>query len=176
MTHKEYIFNNTVDEIIPFMDNVTGLLLNFYGESFSGQRLSMLRLAMIETLTNGIKHSGVRYSLINLILEPGKISVTKMDRGNVFRNDVFTQWPMPEDCIGKESVIYSSDFNKLTARLVSVSCLEFEATDLDELVLSPDSVTLRNYGLLIITKVANKYTYEYNHETGENIFSFIISF
>ncbi len=172
MTRKEFIFNNTVDEIIPFMEMISGFLRSHYGNALSDQRISMLRLALIETLTNGIKHSGVRYSLIEFHLYDQWLEVIKTDRGNVFRNDVFTQWPMPEECIGRESVIYISDFNKLIARLVSASSMEFIAQDLQELNLTLDSITLRNYGLLIIAKISDRFTYTYSHSTGENIFSF----
>ena len=165
----EFQFNNSIAELIPSLQ----LMLQYIGNCIpaSGEAVLFRSQAILtELLTNAIKHAGVSHTLFSIKAGSHKITIKKADKGQ------------PLNLFGENSndyayVLLAADplnslyVSRTTNRSVLFRCEENAFDD----VLPVDQI-MEHFGLLIISKSANKFTYHYNKGTQTNFFTVEIHF
>ncbi|MHB8206927.1 hypothetical protein [Mucilaginibacter sp.] len=135
-----------------------------------GELLFKSKIIVTELLTNSLKHAGVNSTIIDLKISGHDISILKVDFGNslslIQKNySVNTKIPISNDILHTLYAIIDSGKN------INFFCDEINMDD----ILAVENI-VEHFGLLIITKAADKFTYHYNVQTKENIFEVTLKF
>jgi hypothetical protein len=163
------IFPNKADVIYSFLKKVVDFIDQNIPENTADISFKA-RVIITELLTNSIKHVGEGETGIELTLNNDVFTIKKIDEGppfNLKHNDV--DWQL----LGEHTTpitIYSDALNGLYAQIIAPNNLSFYAQDFpaDEAGFTDLS---EHYGLMIICRASNSFTYRYNPRSGQNIFT-----
>lgn len=171
---NKFVFNNIADEIYALAMAVI---------EYTGQKddatVSKLKMILVELLTNSLKHSGQEESIIEVETSGNNITIKKIDAGNGFAlrcGDNLMEWPLPGRHHTDEIVtIYSDNGAILKANLESNCALQFFIEEAEEPgIIDIDSLS-EHFGLMIITRSCDKFTYTFDIDTCTNTFSVSLS-
>lgn len=128
------------------------------------------KIILTELLTNALKHSFSRYTLIDVTVEDHSIIITKSDHGMplsliTYANSSETRIPITHDIL---HTLYAIPEGKDAIRF---GCEESTMKDLDEV-----QQIVEHFGLIIITKAADKFVYHYCAQTKANKFTVRLNF
>lgn len=128
------------------------------------------KVIVTELLTNSLKHAGVNSTIIDVKINEYDLSILKIDFGNplslIQKNyPVNTKIPISNDILHTLYAILDSGKN------INFFCDEINMDD----VLAVENI-VEHFGLLIITKAADKFIYYYNEQTKENLFEVTLKF
>ena len=168
---RDYFFHNTTGEIYPLLNEVVLDIGRYSRGGLPASKISACKQLVIELLTNGVKHSGTRLSLITIKFNSSSIVISKLDGGNVFRLNEHQEWPLSDFKEGERTVIYNCDFYALSAVIQSENQLSFEVEEYPVEDVHSSSSIPEHYGLLILTKLSSVFTYEYDSNKKINKFS-----
>lgn len=172
---KDYIFNNTTEEIYPLLNEMISAIEQYARGSLPAHKISACKQVVIELLTNGVKHSGVNSSLLTVEFNSSSIVISKTDRGNAFRLNERQDWPLSGFNKGDRIVIYNCDFYSLVAVVRSENMLHFEVEEYQVEKVHSSSLIPEHYGLFILAKFSSGLTYKYDSHSRTNTFSAIIN-
>lgn len=140
--------------------------------SVSESLIFRTKIIVTELLNNAFKHSTDTETFINVFVDDQQISIAKTDFGPPFSInavlDLFSQAPgfrvqISKDCL---HVLYMVIIKKNTIKFF---CEDNVVNDIDFCNL------LEHYGLLIMTKTADEFTYNFNAYSGLNTFNILIN-
>jgi anti-sigma regulatory factor (Ser/Thr protein kinase) len=136
----------------------------------AGELLFKAKIIVTELLTNSLKHAGVNSTIIDVKISGHDVSILKVDFGNplslIQKNyPVNTKIPISNDILHTLYAIIDSGKN------INFFCDEINLDD----ILAVENI-VEHFGLLIITKAADKFTYHYNLQTKENLFEVTLKF
>lgn len=128
------------------------------------------KIILTELLTNALKHSFSRYTLIDIAVEDKSIVITKTDQGMPlslisYANSTQERIPITHDIL---HTLYAIPEGKDTIRF---GCEDSTLQELEEV-----ERIVEHFGLIIITKAASKFTYNYSEETKSNKFTVTLNF
>jgi hypothetical protein len=139
-----------------------------------------IQWTITELLLNGKKHSGVAESKLNFELYENRVAVIKEDSGNPLKlnlSECKLVWPLPKDQVGQQFEVYKNGMDSLCIRAVTRDKVEFYVTEQDDIQMPGLlSTTSEHFGLMIIAKASDGFSYCYDQRTGNNIFSTIFHF
>jgi putative ubiquitin-RnfH superfamily antitoxin RatB of RatAB toxin-antitoxin module len=164
---KTYEFDNQPQNITGFirhlLDDLTTLLLQYHHES---DVLFKVKVIVSELLNNAVKHSGIEHTTIEVSLDASKLMVIKKDTGE--------QFALYKKFIESSSriVVYADAMHMLYAVKEDESTLRFLCKEHFSENIDVRHLT-EHMGLLIITKAADRFTYQY--KASINIFSVTIA-
>jgi anti-sigma regulatory factor (Ser/Thr protein kinase) len=171
MAKRQFEFKNSNNNISFLLKQLT----NFVSDSLPlnadfGDMLFKTKIIVTELLTNSIKHSEGNSTLIDIEAKDGTLTIIKTDHD------------MPLDIIkptgqGNRKKLITSDFlHTLFAVHEQDNQVQFicEENSLDDILMINDIV--EHFGLLIITKSANKFTYTYDCAARANIFRVMLRY
>jgi anti-sigma regulatory factor (Ser/Thr protein kinase) len=179
--HRKFILPNT-----PYFisGSLTGVL-DYIQECFTDHPacdalVSKAKWVIIELLTNAIKHSGMIEVAIEITTNENELIIEKTDDGNPLRlpvQDTQAQlvWPLKNIPSGTISV-YEDDMHMLYGRIESDCSVTFFAEAKNQEATSfPIENVAEHFGLLIITKSTDSFTYSYDEKTRTNSFKCTIN-
>jgi hypothetical protein len=141
---------------------------------------SKIQWTVTELLLNGTKHSGVAESSLRIVLYENGLLILKEDSGNPLRINVREDtllWPLPAVHVGQRFEVYQNGMDSLRIFTVSENKVEFYVTELDDIQMPRLlSSTSEHFGLMIIAKASDGFSYSYDHTAGLNIFSAVFNF
>ena len=130
-----------------------------------------IKMIVIELITNSIKHASGDLTQIHLTIDHPSLSIQKIEKGvKIEFSAPSPQIPFKE--LGKTLNVSFSDVKKHDIQPLSPYKFQFlkpaetDAVDIDHI---PE-----HFGLYIITKAADQFTYQYDPELGES--SFVVQF
>lgn len=160
---KTLEFDNQPQNIVGFtrhvLEELSAMLVQYHHDS---DLLFKVKIIVTELLNNAVKHSGTQNTLLELHLDSSELIIRKTDSGKEF--DLNSQLYRR-----KTKVVLSSDaMHLLYARKeddlrIRFYCEEYVAESIDVKLLA------EHMGLLIITKAADEFIYEY--QKPNNLFS-----
>ena len=165
--HQQFNFNNTNGNLIPALKQ----MLEFIGTNLRSEKIAFsARVILTELLTNSLKHSGSTSSEVDIAISGKSVEITKTDYGRplslVTNNQVMPcKVPITNDIL---HTLYA--IAKTTHQLHFVC----EENNMDDILAIDDIV--EHFGLLIITKAADNFTYSYDGSTKSNIFKVILNY
>jgi hypothetical protein len=179
--HKSFVYRHVSGDL-PLMIQQCRHFLNTHSNRrlVSDAFFAKIQWTITELLLNGTKHSGVAESKLNIELHENGIAVVKEDAGNPLKLKVLESklvWPIPTDHVGQRFEVYQNGMDSLRIRTVSRDKVEFYVTELDDIQMPGLlSSTSEHFGLMIIAKASDVFSYCYDQRTGSNIFSTIFNF
>jgi hypothetical protein len=173
---KVSAFNNNADDLWPFItESSTFFEQQLAGNPKLSKITSKVKMILTELLTNSIKHGAVVNSVFNFFAGVDSIVIEKWDHGQpfylkAFENREALTWPLEQSVSGSLK-IYSDDFAGLYAEITDPCSLRFYTEDYVITQAGASFNINEHFGLMIISKLSESFTYRYNPETGTNLFS-----
>lgn len=131
------------------------------------------KIIVAELLNNAIKHTKDAETFIEVSFDSKCINIIKTDFGAPFsKNSIIDFFKRP---VGFKVQISKDDLHELYMVIENQNKIKFMC---ENTILSSEidiNNLLEHYGLLIMTKTADEFTYSYNEFTGLNTFNIIIS-
>jgi hypothetical protein len=171
---KQFLLPNTrtsikssVQELLDFIVNQLPAHINKDGISFK------IEVILIELLTNGIKHAGTKETFLDITVDENLINIDKKDFGNRYQPGNITSLLVHDP--GHKELLTKDGLHSMYAVVESDTRLKFTCEEVnDEEALDVNDL-MEHFGLLIITKASDNFTYEYDIDMGLNTFSVQIS-
>lgn len=138
--------------------------------------VSRVKWVITELLTNAVKHSGERETVLKIRIEPDAIVLIKEDYGKplVLTGEDHEKkiiWPLEKIVRPVDFPIYHNGMDSLCVRTDEAGKAIFFIEQLAEMEMPALlSDTSEHFGLLIMTKASDEFTYEFDAATGLNRF------
>jgi anti-sigma regulatory factor (Ser/Thr protein kinase) len=141
-----------VSENLPF--NIDAAAVNF-----------KLKVVITELLNNAVKHAGNSETAIHVHIDHENIKIEKTDFGNPFNpNGLFKK------ATGQKAQLSQDALHRIYAVIESENFARFICEEIDNEELLDVNNLSEHFGLLIITKSADEFTYKYDPSSGLNTF------
>nr|WP_295925468.1 anti-sigma regulatory factor [uncultured Dyadobacter sp.] len=141
----------------------------------AGEVMDKIKWVVVELLTNAVKHSGERESMLKISVTRRMVVLEKEDYGPpmvlVGHEKKKIMWPLGNVMRPFDFPIYHNGMDSLCVRMDESGKATFFIEQLAELEMPALlSDTSEHFGLLIMTKASDEFTYEYDSTTGVNRF------
>ncbi len=161
---ETFFFNGEPELLYPFIGEVlTVLEQKLPGEAVEGARLKS-QMVLIEMLTNSVKHSGIKGSLISLEGSGDVLTISRSDDGTPF----FLLESGAGNGVGDSISLYRDPLFSLEAVFTAPSTLHFSLTEYD----LPEKIAAEHlsehFGLMIIAKASKLFYYHYDEAARQN--------
>ena len=124
------------------------------------------KVTVTELLNNAIKHSGSTQTVIDVVIHNQKIVIKKTDDGPRFNPGGLLTFFIR----GENITLSSDDLNSMYAVVQNDNTIKFICEkNIDKQIVDIKSIS-EHFGLLIITRSADEFTYRYDDRTSSNIF------
>lgn len=145
------------------------------GASLDDDVMAKIKWVVMELLTNAVKHSGERETILNVRITSSAVVLEKEDYGKplvlVGHDKKQIMWPLEDLVRPFDFPIYHNGMDSLCVRMDESGKATFFIEQLAELEMPALlSDTSEHFGLLIMTKASDQFTYEYDPATGINRF------
>jgi hypothetical protein len=170
---KQFLLPNTrqsikasVQELLDFIVNHVPAHVNKEGVSFKAE------VILIELLTNGIKHAGTMETFLDITIDEQAIYIDKKDFGNRYQPGSITSLLIHNP--GYRELLTQDGLHSMYAVVESDTKLQFVCEEVNDDAALEINDLMEHFGLLIITKASDRFTYEYDSDMGLNTFSVLI--
>lgn len=141
---------------------------------------SRLIWALTELLINGAKHAGVPQTLFTFKLKEKSLIIEKEDTGNPLLLKVNDgqklHWPIAQPFLKKHFDVYKNGMDSLRIFTEDSHHARFWVEEIEDVAMPELLVnTSEHFGLMIITKACDRFTYTFDQETGKNTFQIIFN-
>ncbi|MES2377173.1 MAG: hypothetical protein V4553_11370 [Bacteroidota bacterium] len=167
---KQFLLPNTrqsikasVQELLDFIVNHLPAQVNKEGISFK------IEVILIELLTNGIKHAGTMETFLDITIDEKAINIDKKDFGNRYQPGNITSLLIHDP--GYRELLTQDGLHSMYAVVESDTKIQFVCEEVNDDAVLEVSDLMEHFGLLIITKASDRFTYEYDIDMGLNTFS-----
>ena len=143
---------------------------------------SKIKWAITELLINGAKHSGSEESELILNFEPDKLLIEKVDSGNplhlkISEQNVDLQWPILKSLTGQHFEVYRNGMDSLQVYTENIHQAIFRVEEVEDEEMPFLLVnTSEHFGLMIIAKASDRFSYTYHSGSRQNIFSILFNY
>ncbi|MEO6850739.1 MAG: hypothetical protein ABI166_08910 [Mucilaginibacter sp.] len=170
----EFEFNNSADTLIPSLEHLLEhVSAGIPADADADDILFRCKVIITELLTNAIKHAGQDTTLFDIETNSQQMVIQKTDKGAPFYL-VNTEYSP----VGAENkrLISADPLNSLYAVWESENRIRFASVDsMDDDNLSVEQI-MEHFGILIITRSSDEFTYTYHKDTNSNVFKVKICF
>ena len=140
-----------------------------------GDLMAKIKWVLMELLTNAVKHSGERETVLKIGLTMDALILEKEDYGKplvlVGQDKKKIMWPLENMIRPVDFPIYHNGMDSLCVRTDESGRAIFFIEELAELEMPALlSDTSEHFGLLIMTKASDEFAYEHEPDTGLNRF------
>jgi len=170
---SEFVFSTVANSSIISLKEILDFVNNNLPDNIAKVPVNFkVKVIVSELLNNAIKHAGDAETTFHIFIDDETIGIQKTDYGRRFNpNNLLS---MPGTSPGTRIKISEDVIHKVYAIIENQSMIRFTCVE-DTTVSFPDVLDImEHFGLLIITKSADKFTYEYDYVTGLNKFSVIL--
>jgi anti-sigma regulatory factor (Ser/Thr protein kinase) len=173
----EIIFSNNRHEIPGTLNLCLDHILENAGSSPLDEAImSRVKWVITELLTNAVKHSGERETVLKIRINAASIVLIKEDYGKplVLKGQDTAKkiiWPLEKLVRPVDFPIYHNGMDSLCVRTDEAGRAMFFIEQLAEMEMPALlSDTSEHFGLLIMTKASDEFTYEFDAASGLNRF------
>ncbi|MCC8425414.1 hypothetical protein [Mucilaginibacter sp. UR6-11] len=171
---KQFILPNTRQSIKSSVQELLDFVINHLPAHIDKEVISFkIEVILIELLTNGIKHAGTKETLLDITIDDKSINIDKSDFGNRYQPGNITSLLIHDS--GYKELLTKDGLHSMYAVVENDTRIKFvcEEEGDDDTVIDVSNL-MEHFGLLIITKASDNFTYTYNIELGLNTFSVLL--
>jgi hypothetical protein len=167
---KQFLLPNTRQSIKSSVQELLDFIVNRLPEQAGKDSISFkIEVILIELLTNGIKHAGTKETLLDITVDENVINIDKKDFGNHYQPGNITSLLIHDP--GHRELLSKDGLHSMYAIVESDTRIQFVCEEVNDAEALDVNDLMEHFGLLIITKASNNFTYEYNIDMGLNTFS-----
>lgn len=168
----ELKFTNSADGQMPALQLMLRYIVSCL-PACPGDIVFRSQVIITELLTNAIKHAGVTSTLFYIEAGPDKIIIEKTDQGPPLELKGI-DGPVACQHIGQDLLISADPLNSLYATFLADNRIIFRCKENMINDIFPVDLMMEHFGMLIISRSANEFTYRYDEATRSNIFRAVI--
>lgn len=172
----EFKFNNSTDALIASLQHMLAYITDIIpAEADNDDILFRCKVIITELLTNAIKHAGENITSFDIETDTRQLIIRKTDHGSpLYLVDMHDH--SPADKPANKKLISADPLNSLYACWESESSIRFvsEEGSMDDFLAVEE--VMEHFGILIISRSADEFTYTYDKEIGSNTFRVRIDF
>lgn len=165
-----------------FLDEISGALHHQLPLEPAAKELALFKVRTIisELLTNTIKHTDQKDSLLELTISGNQLHIVRLDKCSPLQFSATDTrpaliWPLPPEHCHIKHIVYADDLNTLFVEAELQGVAHFTTWQNPSDLFNVNTLQ-EHFGLLMVTLSADTFTYRYDHQTRENIFTAIIVF
>lgn len=165
MAGKKFEFLSSDETITPVLKQVLEYVKNALPAKVNADNtLFKAKIITTELLTNAVKHSGSKSTVIDVKITNKILTITKTNYSDPLALIAKTNVTRDKAAITKDIL------HTLYAKFTAIDQVQFlyEENDIDD--TSSINDIIEHFGLLIITKAADIFVYTYDHRAGSNTF------
>lgn len=173
---KQFLLPNTRQSIKSSVEELLDFIVKQLPATVNKDSISFkVEVILIELLTNGIKHAGTKETFLAITVNENSIYIDKKDFGNRYQPGNITSLLIHDP--GHRELLTKDGLHSMYAVVENPSQIRFICEEIDDESVPLDvSNLMEHFGLLIITKASDNFTYAYDIDKGLNTFSVQISF
>jgi anti-sigma regulatory factor (Ser/Thr protein kinase) len=138
------------------------------------------RVIISELLTNTIKHTQQQTAVLEVEIYKHSLQFVRRDHSLPLQLPATESrealiWPLHEKYHNTKMVVYEDDLNALWITITPPGTTRFSVTPKPADTCNINSLH-EHFGLLLVTLSSDSFTYDYNADTGENVFVTFIRF
>jgi two-component sensor histidine kinase len=165
MTYREFNHHTAGAALTPMLQQMLDFVIDNLPVHLHTDDLHFrVKMIITELLANAMKHSGTSNSLFTISIDDDQIVIKKTDAGKPLQ---LLQSPAAS---GNKVLVACDILHNLFATFTGPGGLTFTAEDKAPLQININEVP-EHFGLLIITKAATHFTYQFDGSAGHNIFT-----
>lgn len=170
--YRRFTFSNNKGQLNAAVDPI----LTFIRQALERHRnfnniLLRSKWILTELLTNATKHSGDDFICFDVRIQDKILEITKLDKGEPFFLFVNNERKdFPGDFTKKKKYVVHKDDLTVLYATVSDGILIFNAEDVERTGNTVEGIN-EHFGLIIITKSSDKFSYKYDSCTKTNFFT-----
>jgi anti-sigma regulatory factor (Ser/Thr protein kinase) len=175
-TKLQFEFNNSSDALVTSLQYMLGhITANIPANADAEDLLFRSKVIITELLTNAIKHGGQASTLFDIEINTNNLNLQKTDHGTPLYL-VNNHKHSPSGQEENRKLISADPLNLLYAYWENENAIRFisEESSIEDF-LSVEQV-MEHFGILIITRSSDEFTYTYHKDTSSNIFKVRIDF
>jgi anti-sigma regulatory factor (Ser/Thr protein kinase) len=169
-------FDNSADKLVSslqyMLDFISGIIP---AQADAEDIMFRSKVIITELLTNGIKHAGNGYTWFDIEPDAGSMVIRKTDNGQPLYLINSRQLAAEQDPENKK-LISADMLNSLYAIWEGDNHIRFASEEVSFDDFLPVEQVMEHFGILIITRSSDEFTYTYNQDTHSNIFKVQILF
>jgi anti-sigma regulatory factor (Ser/Thr protein kinase) len=172
----EFEFGNSTETLITSLQYMLGHITgSIPPKADSEDILFRCKVIITELLTNAIKHAGLDSTLFDIETDGHQLIIQKTDRGAPFYLINANSHSSTDNAENKK-LISADPLNSLYAVWESENRIRFASVEsMDDDTLPVEQI-MEHFGILIITRSSDEFTYTYHANTNSNIFKVRIDF
>jgi len=172
LSTEEFFIPDTSASLVPILNEILEFVSKTLADSPNPEKaLFKVKIIVTELLNNALKHVKNSKTFIRVSVDDNNIHVIKQDIGTrLVINDLYL---CQKRAAGQKFQISNDSLNSLYAIIESECQLKFVCEESTNNEIDYDNL-MEHFGLLIITKTANDFTYTHNPETLLNTFDVLI--
>jgi hypothetical protein len=175
---KSFVFHNATENL----NSVLKSCMNYIDEKKEVLPVPVtihpqIKWTITELLLNGTKHAGTAESNLTLKLNVKSLVIKKEDSGNPLRLKVNEppgelSWPLQDSLLRQEFEIYHNGMDSLRVFTENRDTAVFRVAEIEDIAM-PQLLgnTSEHFGLMIIAKSSDHFSYLYDRHAKRNIFS-----
>jgi len=173
----EFEFDNSAAQLVSSLEYMLGQIAgNIPPQADAGDILFRCKVIITELLTNAIKHAGKGNTRFDIGIDAQKLVICKTDNGMPLYL-VNTRNNTTNGNTAFNRRLISSDFlNSLYAIWESENNIRFASEEGSLNDFLPVEQVMEHFGILIITRSSDEFTYSYDKATRTNVFTVRINF
>jgi anti-sigma regulatory factor (Ser/Thr protein kinase) len=177
---KKFVFNNETEGIYPLTVQIISYIQNIAKDIVDDDAGFRIKIILLELLTNSLKHMGDDVTRIGIDLKNDKLYISKQDKGRPLQintRQALLTWPLTNSKFARNEIaIYGDGFGTLKGRVKNSNQLEFFTEDFDVQYVDKETIIGLNehYGLMIIARASDAFSYKHKPGTGVNTFTSVI--
>jgi hypothetical protein len=170
LASKQFLLPNTRQSIKASVQEVLDFVIHSLPAGISTDGISFkTEVIIIELLTNGIKHAGTIETFLDVTINDDSIHIEKKDFGNRFHPGNITSLLVYDP--GYKELLTKDGLHSMYAVVESENQIRFVCEEADDDTPLDVSAIMEHFGLLIITKSSDTFTYHYDIDSGLNTFT-----
>lgn len=170
----QFFLPNTQQSIVPSVKNILGFInSNLQKDNIADDVSFKAEVIIIELLTNSLKHAGNTETFIDVIIDKESILIKKKDFGNRFNPGNITPLLLKP---GYRAQLSKDDLHSMYAVVESADQIRFICEEINKDGPLAFNGIIEHFGLLIITKTADEFIYQYDNTLGLNCFNVRINY
>jgi hypothetical protein len=174
LVNQEFNFKIGAQDVLPFVIKINEWIEQGLPHNRSNDVLFFKsKLILTELVTNAIKHSHTSEFKLIVEIDADLVKITRVENGNpfsLFSEGRALEWPLAPSHIGKSVMILKDKMSHMFAVIDDYYKIEFKLEEYskdEEVVID---TLLEHFGLIIITKLSDKFNYSYDPANNLNIF------
>lgn len=171
---KQFLLPNTRQSIKSSVEELLDFIVKQLPEGVNKESINFkTEVILIELLTNGIKHAGTKETFLDITVGDTSIHIDKKDFGNRYQPGNITSLLIHD--VGYRELLTQDGLHSMYAVVESDTEIRFVCEEVNDEGAALDVNNLmEHFGLLIITKASQSFTYAYDIDRRLNTFSVYI--